>query len=233
MQCLGTSRRWTSRGRGRGRPSRRTILYVDFLESIVLIAGKYDLDPKLLIEAFVEAWSDEASYLGNLKIVCREVNQDSATFLITDGEKVVAQFPITLKVLRNPEYVKDQIQYFPPSHYAQRRLEGKPKKIGQLSYGMRRIDLTAKVIEVPPALHVHTRFGTMADVSNVKIADETGSVRLSLWNDQIDKVHVGDMIELKNCYIFRYRGEPQLRLGRKGTLSIVGDEDASIALDAE
>ena len=222
-----TSRRWTSRGRGRGRPSRRTVLYVDFLESIVLIAGKHDLDPKKLIEAFVEAWRGEPSQVGDLTVSCRGVKQDSVTFLITKGEKVVSQFPITLQILKNPEYVKDQIQHFPPSHYEKKRLEGKPKKISQLSYGMRGIDLVAKVVEIPVAIQVNTRFGTMASVSNIKISDETGAVRLSLWNDQIDKVKVGDMVTLKNCYIFRYRGEPQLRLGRKGTLTIVESGDAS------
>ncbi|MCK5625343.1 hypothetical protein KAI11_00655 [Candidatus Bathyarchaeota archaeon] len=228
---MGVSRRWTSRGRGRGRPSRRTVLYVDFLESTVLIAGKHDLDPKLLIEAFVEAWRGGPSQVGDLKVTCREVKQDSATFLITLGDNVVSQFPITLQILKNPEYVKDQIQHFPPSHYEKKRLEGMPKKISQLSYGMRRIDLTARIVEVPPAINVHTRFGTMASVSNIKISDETGSVRLSLWNDQIDKVHVGDLIELKNCYIFKYKGEPQLRLGRKGTLSVV--EGAGVGSDVD
>jgi len=201
------------------------------MESIVLIAGRYDLDPKHLVDAFVEAWNNEASHLGKLKITCREIKKDSATLLITDGEKVVAQFPITLEVLRNPEYLKNQIQHFPLSPHAQRKLErkleGKPKKIGHLSYGMRRIDLKAKVIEIPPTLHVHTRFGTMADVSNVKIGDETGSIRLSLWNEQIDKVHIGDIIELKKCHIAKFRGDLQLRLGRTGTLSIIDDEEDS------
>ena len=212
-------RRWTYSGRGRGRPRRRSILYLDFLESIISIAGKYDLDPKLLIEAFVEAWNNETSHYGSLKITCREVIQDSATFLITDGEKVVSQFPIKLEILKNPEYLKGQIQFFPLSHLAWRKLDQKQKKIGELRYGMRGIGVKAKIIEIPPTLHVHTRFGTIAHVSNVTIADETGSVRLSLWNDQIDKVHVGDEVELKNCYILRYRGEPQLRLGRRGTSS--------------
>jgi len=53
---------------------------------------------------------------------------------------------------------------------------------------------------------------------------------LNLWNEQIDKVHVGDIIELKNCYISRYRGELQIRLGKIGTLSIIDDEDASLIL---
>ena len=92
---------------------------------------------------------------------------------------------------------------------------------------MEKIEIKAKITEIPPALHVHTRFGTTASVSNIKIADETGSIRLSLWNNQIDKVHVGDEIELKNCYVFRYRGEPQLRIGRKGTLSIINNENVT------
>ncbi len=137
---------------------------------------------------------------------------------------MISQFPINLNVLKNPEYVKDQIQHFPLSPHAQRRLEGKPKKIGQLSYGMKGINVKAKILEIPPAKQVHTRFGHMASVSNVKIADETGSIRLNLWNEKIDKVHIGDIVEIKKGHIARYRGEPQLRLGRIGTLSIINDE---------
>jgi replication factor A1 len=224
------SRRWTHRrwGSGSDRPSRRSTPYGDFLESIVLIAGKYDLDPELLIEAFIEAWSNETSHLGNLKIICREVNQDFTSFLITKGEKVISQFPITTEILENSEYVKSQIQYFPPPYRLQRKRDRKLWKISELSYRMRGIDVKAKIIEIPLAQEVHTRFGTTVSAANVKIADETGSITLSLWNDQIDKVHVGDKIELKNCYIFRYRGALQIRLGRKGTLSIIDEKDAIV-----
>jgi hypothetical protein len=135
--------------RGRGCLSHKSILYADFIESIILIAGKYDLDPKHLIDALVEAWSYETSHLGNLKITCREINEDSATFLVTEGEKAVFQFPITLEILNKPEYVKDQIQHFPPPHHAQRKLEGNQRKIDQLSYRMRGVDVKAKVMELP------------------------------------------------------------------------------------
>jgi replication factor A1 len=186
------------------------------------------LDPKQLIEAFIEAWRNETSHLGNLKITCREVNQDFVSFLITKGGKVVSQFPITTEILKNPEYVKNQIQYFPPPYRAQRKRDGKQRKISELYYRMRGINVKAKIIEIPPAQQVQTRFGTKVYVSNVKITDETGSIRLSLWNNQIDKIQVGDEIELKNCYIFRYRGELQLRLGRKGTLSIIDEKNAIV-----
>ncbi len=79
---------------------------------MVLIASKHDLDPKLLVDAFFEAWKNKFSYCGGLKISCREVNQDSATFLITKEEKVVWQFPVNLMIIKNPD-VRDCIKKIP------------------------------------------------------------------------------------------------------------------------
>jgi len=58
---------------------------------MVLIASKHDLDSKQLIDAFFKALKNKISHCGSLKISCREVNQDSAIFLITKEEKVVWQ----------------------------------------------------------------------------------------------------------------------------------------------
>ena len=58
-------------------------------------------------------------------------------------------------------------------------------------------------------------------ISKIKLADETGSIRLSLWNDRINKVHVGDEVELKTCNVARFRGEPQLRIRRSGSISVI------------
>ena len=54
--------------------------------------------------------------------------------------------------------------------------------------------------------------------SNIKIADDSGSIRLNLWNQQIDDLNVGDKIKIENSYVARYAGELQLRLGRTGTI---------------
>jgi len=103
--------------------------------------------------------------------------------------------------------------------FAKKKIDQKPNKIDELRYGMRDVDLKAKIVKIPPAKRVLTRFGNWAYVSNVTIADEDGSIRLSLWNNQINKIHVGDEVELKACHVSRFGGELQLRLGRKGTIS--------------
>ncbi|MFH0897437.1 MAG: hypothetical protein V1850_05255 [Candidatus Bathyarchaeota archaeon] len=66
-----------------------------------------------------------------------------------------------------------------------------------------------------------TRWGSEAFVSSVKMVDETGSIRLSLWNNQIKMVNVGDEVEIKNCNVARFADYPQLRLGRKSTMSVI------------
>ncbi len=210
-------------GRGRGRPTRRSA-HGNLVKSIILIAGKHGVDPELLSEAFIEAWTKEKSRLENLKITRRTVNKDSATFLITKGKEVVSQLPMALEVLENPEWFKAQIQEFLPFYRPVKKLSKKKLKIGDLRYGMKGFDVKGRILEVPPPLLVHTRFGTIADVSNVTVEDETGSIKLSLWNERIDQVRVGDEVELENCKVASYMGAPQLRLGRKGTLSIVDNE---------
>jgi len=202
----------------RGRPRGRLPLHYDYVKSIALLANKHDLDPKRLADAFFEAWENEKSHCGSLEISCRDVNHDSATFLIMKEERVVWQYSIEIEIIRSP-YVKDYIATIPLP--AKKMEYHKDQKISELRYGMKGINVIAKIVEVPPARNVMTRFGTSATVSNVMIADETGSVRFGLWNDQIDKFHKGDEVELSTCKVSRFRGELQLRLGRKGTISTI------------
>ncbi len=52
------------------------------------------------------------------------------------------------------------------------------------------------------------------------VADETGSIKLTLWNEQIDMVNVGDNIKIDNGYITSFKGENQLNVGKFGTLKV-------------
>jgi replication factor A1 len=85
---------------------------------------------------------------------------------------------------------------------------------------MSHVNLKAKVLEIPKPTLVYTRLGNSAIVTNALIEDETGKIKLCLWNAQIDSVSVGDTIQIENARAFTFRGEKQLRLGHKGTLSI-------------
>jgi replication factor A1 len=204
----------------RGRPSGRFPVHYNYVKSLVLLARKHDLESTLLADAFFEAWENEISTCGSLEISCREVNHGSATFLIMKEERVVWQSSIKLETIRSPD-IKYYLEQIPLPANAKKKKYHKDQKISELRNGMKGINVTAKIIEIPPTRTVNTRFGTLANVSNMMIADDTGSVRLSLWNNQIDKVHKGDEVEVSTCKVGRFRGELQLRLGRKGTISTI------------
>ena len=50
------------------------------------------------------------------------------------------------------------------------------------------------------------------------VGDETGIVKLTLWNEAISKVDVGKTYELKNGYVTLFRGNMRLTVGRNGEL---------------
>jgi replication factor A1 len=202
------------RGRPRGRFNRDR----NVLESMVWIAYKHDMDPILLVDSLFEALKNEISHCGSLEIFCRKVNQDSAMFLITEGEKVVWQFPINLDALSSSD-VKSRIKEI----ILPKKVDNLSKdlNISELRFGMKGINITAKITEIPATRAVITRWGSEAFVSSVKMVDKTGSIRLSLWNNQIKTVNIGDEIEIKNCDVSRFADTPQLRLGRKSTMSII------------
>ncbi len=62
---------------------------------------------------------------------------------------------------------------------------------------------TIKSIDEPREFE---KFGNPGKVANATIEDESGSMKLTLWNEQIDKVKVGDKIHITNGNIAIFIG---------------------------
>jgi len=182
---------------------------------------KHGIDSEKFFDSFVEAWKHQKSTCESLLIECRKRTRNYAVFLITASSKVVAQFPIPKHILEETGPLKE-VAYAKASRRT--IVEGakvKPLQIGDLKFGMNRINLEARVIEIPKPRSVVTRFGTFATVTNAKVTDETGIIQLPLWNNQIGTVSVGDTIRVENARVVAFRGERQLRVGRGGQLSVI------------
>lgn len=89
------------------------------------------------------------------------------------------------------------------------------------------VDLIAEVTEKGDVREFQ-KFGKTGRVCNAKIKDETGEMALTLWNEQIDKVKVGDKIHIINGYVSEWQGEKQLTTGRFGQLEIVGEGSETV-----
>jgi replication factor A1 len=100
-------------------------------------------------------------------------------------------------------------------------MEEKIVKIKDLKDGMKRVEVEAKVVDKGGPREVLSRYKDVVHrVANATISDGTGSIKLTLWNDQIDQVNVNDNIKIENGYVTSFRGEIQLNVGRYGKLSI-------------
>jgi len=94
-------------------------------------------------------------------------------------------------------------------------------KINELRNGMKRVNVEAKVIEKSDQREVTSRFKDETyKVATAIIADETGSIKLTLWNEQINQVNVNDTIKVENGYVTSFKGEIQLNIGKYGTLTV-------------
>jgi replication factor A1 len=97
----------------------------------------------------------------------------------------------------------------------------KSLNIKDLRNGMKRVTVEAKVVEKGETRQVRSRYKDETyNVANVIIADETGSIKLTLWNEQIDQVEVNNMVKIENGYVTSFKGEIQLNVGKYGTMTV-------------
>ena len=77
------------------------------------------------------------------------------------------------------------------------------------------------------------KFGKPGKVATAVAKDETGDIKLTLWNDDIEKVKAGDKIHLTNGYVNEWQGEMQLTTGRMGKLEIIGKSDVDLSKEPD
>lgn len=90
-------------------------------------------------------------------------------------------------------------------------------KVAELKPGMNKVDLKVVVVEVSEPRIVRTRYG-VAKVADALVKDDTGEVKMSLWNEQISLVSPGDRISIENGYTTQFRGDVQVNVGKYGRI---------------
>jgi replication factor A1 len=87
---------------------------------------------------------------------------------------------------------------------------------------MKRVEVEGKIIEKTSAREVMSRYKDVVHkVANAVISDGTGTIKLTLWNEQIEQINVNDNVKIENGYITSFRGEIQLNVGRYGKLDVL------------
>ena len=84
------------------------------------------------------------------------------------------------------------------------------------------MDIELDVLEVDDAREFQ-KFGKPGRVATAQAKDTNGDkIKLTLWNDDIDRIKAGDKVKLTNGYVSEWQGELQLTTGRFGKIEVLG-----------
>lgn len=92
--------------------------------------------------------------------------------------------------------------------------------INELKPGQGNVTIEGEITDVSPP-RTFEKFGKSGRVANAVLKDNTGEIKLSLWNEQIDTVKTGSHVRITNGYVSEWKGELQLTTGKFGKLEIL------------
>lgn len=86
---------------------------------------------------------------------------------------------------------------------------------------MRRVDLDLKIIEIEEPRTYVSRGGREGKVTTAVGEDDSGRIKVSLWDKDIDRVKVGNTIQIRNGYARLFRDEVYVSSGMYGKLEVI------------
>jgi replication factor A1 len=107
-------------------------------------------------------------------------------------------------------------------------------KIKDLEPKMSNIATTFKIVEIGEPREVNSRRSYETHrVADAIVGDETGIVKVPLWNESIDEMKVGKTYRLEDGYTGLFRGNLQLKIGRHSKVAEADEEIESVNNDVD
>ncbi|MFT4892982.1 MAG: replication factor A1 [Candidatus Nanohaloarchaea archaeon] len=82
------------------------------------------------------------------------------------------------------------------------------------------VEITGEITELPTPRAVTTKYG-QKKITTVTFEDETGSIDLTLWEEEIDAIEEGAKVHITGAYVREWADDIQLNIGRDGDIEQV------------
>ena len=107
------------------------------------------------------------------------------------------------------------------------------KIVNELKPGLRGINIKVRCNSKNEEREVISRrTGETLRVTEALVGDETGSVLLTLWNEDIDRMQEDRVYQLSNAYTTVFKGSLRLNIGKYGSMEeIESDEPVEVNLE--
>lgn len=94
--------------------------------------------------------------------------------------------------------------------------------IRDLKPGMKSVNITAKVLGTLSSNHVVTSGGVDHETLELEVGDESGAIRLVLWDEKIlASLKKDDAVRIENGFVTSFKGVWRINVGRYGTVAKV------------
>lgn len=94
-------------------------------------------------------------------------------------------------------------------------------KASEVKPEMRRVDLDLKIVEIEEPRPYVSRTGREGRVTTAIGEDDSGRIKISLWDKDIERVKAGCTIRIRNGYARLFRDEVHVSAGMYGRLEVV------------
>ncbi|WP_232700532.1 single-stranded DNA binding protein [Halobacterium wangiae] len=105
--------------------------------------------------------------------------------------------------------------------------------VADLSLGISDVNLTGEILATESVRTFDRDDGSEGKVSNLVVGDETGRVRVTLWDDQADRateLDAGEVVEVVDGYVRERDGSLELHVGDRGAVEVV---EADVAYEPD
>lgn len=93
-------------------------------------------------------------------------------------------------------------------------------KISELGMG-ENVDLEEAVVVSVDEPKTFVKFGRPLKLATATLKDDSGEIKMTLWNKDVDEVKAGDKVKLTSCFVKEFQGEKQLTTGKLGKIEVL------------
>lgn len=94
--------------------------------------------------------------------------------------------------------------------------------VKELTAGQGNVNVEGTISEIGETKSFN-KFGRQLMVADAILKDDSGAIKLTLWNDDVRKYKTGDKIKITNGYVGEFQGEKQLTAGKFGKIEKIGE----------
>jgi len=201
----------------KSRGSDRDLLYM------LQLAEKYDIAPQVFHAAMLNAQERGKGKCGKFAIELRQRADASCVYMFSFNSKPFGQAEIANQSVEKLRRLPEQFSGLGiRKREDPNKSEGRESSIRDLKFGLKGVSFKAHVVKKSDVRAVTSKDGNPLLVCSVTLSDGTGEIPLAIWNNQINTISEGDLVEIRDARVRSFRGEIQLSLNRKtGALNVL------------